>query len=554
MDTQKLKTILYIIAIFLVVMLYMRWQAAHTPPAKPVVHHENISAQAITANQVPHFGHAAQAVPAHTSLVKTAQSSARYINVDTPLLHLKIDLTGGKIVEAQLLKYPKKLHSKTPFTLLSNAKGQHYFAETGFASHQLPAPTTLIFHTARSHYQMGKQGSLTVNLHWQGRNGVTVEKIFHFNSNSYAVDVSEKIMNGSTQAIHGRFYGQLVRQPVAVKHSFFLGNYYTYTGAVVSSHEDHYQKVSFGDMKEKDTNIHTQGGWVAMVQHYFISAVIPVGHQQNQLYSRKYEDNYGIGLAYPEASIAAGHSYQAQTKLYVGPAIAHTLNQLAPYLGKTVDYGWLWFISDIIFAVMAWIYSLIGNWGWSIVLVTILIKLIFYPLSAKSYRSMGKMRQLAPKIKQLKERFGDDRQAMGRATMELYRKEKVNPLGGCLPMVIQIPVFFALYWVLIESVELRQAPFIFWIHDLSVRDPYFILPILMGIAMFVQQRLNPAPADPTQAKVMMFLPIMFTVMFAFFPSGLVLYWLVNTLFSLAQQWWVMRKIKLQAATTARQKR
>jgi YidC/Oxa1 family membrane protein insertase len=315
-----------------------------------------------------------------------------------------------------------------------------------------------------------------------------------------------------------------------------------YTGAAISTQSNHYQKISFKDMDQSDVNVSTQGGWAAMLQHYFISAWVPNQNQTNQLYSRDYNGVYGIGMANPVISIAANNTAQTGATLYVGPAIAENLSAVAPYLDKTIDYGYLWFISQLLFSLMKGIYHFVGNWGWSIILVTVIIKIIFSPLSAKSYRSMANMRKLQPKITAIRERYKDDRQKLAKASMELYKAEKVNPMGGCLPILIQIPVFFALYWVIIESVELRQAPFILWIHDLSARDPYFILPVIMGLSMFIQQRLNPAPADPIQAKVMMFMPLLFTLMFLNFPSGLVLYWIVNNCISILQQWWITRKI------------
>ena len=286
----------------------------------------------------------------------------------------------------------------------------------------------------------------------------------------------------------------------------------------------------------------SQGGWAAMQQHYFLSAWIPEQNQENLFYTHTQgSDLYTVGIRGPDVKVAPGTQTITQAKLYVGPELTEQLKQLAPHLDMTVDYGWLWFISDILYWLLAKMYLLMGNWGFAIIAVTVLIKLLFYPLSAASYRSMSKMRALQPKIAMLRERYGDDRQKLTQETMALYRRDKINPFGGCLPILVQIPIFIALYWVLVESVQLRQAPFIFWIHDLSVKDPYFILPILMGITMVIQQRMNPAPPDPTQAKVMMMLPIVFTLLFMNFPAGLVLYWVVNNGLSILQQWYIMRQ-------------
>ncbi len=296
-------------------------------------------------------------------------------------------------------------------------------------------------------------------------------------------------------------------------------------------------------MQEKNLNQTIQDGWAAMIQHYFISAWVPAKSATSTYYSRVTPNGlYAIGMLSHPMSVAPGSKVTTEAKLYTGPAIASLLDKTAPGLRLTIDYGWFWFISDIIFWMMQHIYDVVGNWGWSIVIVTVIIKLLFYQLSAKSFRSMSAMKKLQPKIEMLKERYGDDKQKLTQATLELYRQEKVNPMSGCLPILIQIPVFIALYWVLVESVQLRQAPFIFWIHDLSQQDPYYVLPVLMGISMFIQQRLNPPPPDPLQAKVMMMMPVVFTVLFANFPSGLMLYWFVNNTLSFMQQWYVMQRL------------
>ena len=296
-------------------------------------------------------------------------------------------------------------------------------------------------------------------------------------------------------------------------------------------------------MAEDNLSLNTKGGWVVMQQHYFLSAWVPNEQQINHYYtSVSPNDVYTIGFLGPQLNVAAGDKLVTKTKFYAGPQLTDRLHSIAPNLDLTVDYGWLWFISMGIFWLMKKIHLVIGNWGWSIILVTICIKAVFYKLSATSYRSMAKMRKLTPKIQALKQRFGDDKQKMSQETMKLYKKEKVNPFGGCLPILIQIPFFIALYYVLIESVELRQAPFIFWIHDLSIKDPFYVLPLLMGISMLIQQKLSPPPPDPMQAKMMMLLPIVFTVFFLNFPAGLVLYWVCNNTLSILQQWYVMRTI------------
>jgi YidC/Oxa1 family membrane protein insertase len=379
-----------------------------------------------------------------------------------------------------------------------------------------------------------------VNLSYRSPNNITVIKTYTFYPKAYAVNVNYTLKNQSGAPLTSRFYGELSRMPPSEPTAFW-NSYTNYVGAAISYPDNHYQKITFADMAKNPISQTVASGWVAMLQHYFITAWIPENNQTVTQFSSTDNTVYSIGLANPSETIASGQSMNTGATLYLGPAIASQLGQVAPYLDKTVDYGWLWFISELIFEVMQWIQHYVGNWGVAIIIVTILIKLMFYPLSSKSYRSMARMRELQPKIAELRSKFGDDRQKLGMATMELYRKEKVNPLGGCLPILIQIPVFIALYWVIMESVEFRQAPFFGWIHDLSARDPYFILPVLMGLSMFVQQKLSPKPPDPTQAKVMMFLPIIFTVMFLGFPSGLVLYWFVNNCLSVLQQWWVTRQ-------------
>jgi len=325
-------------------------------------------------------------------------------------------------------------------------------------------------------------------------------------------------------------------------------------GGAITSPDKAYQKISFSDMLDGNLSKNVKGGWAVMQQHYFLSAWIPNKQKTNHYYTSVSQNGiYTIGFVGPRLKIAPGDKLSTKTTFYAGPQLSDRLQAIAPNLDLTVDYGWLWFISIAIFWLMKKIYLLIGNWGWSIVLVTIAIKALFYKLSATSYRSMAKMRRLAPKIKALKERVGNDKQKMSQATMELYKKEKVNPFGGCLPILIQIPFFIALYYVLIESVELRQAPFIFWIHDLSIKDPFYVLPVLMGISMFIQQKLSPAPPDPIQAKMMMLLPVVFTVFFLNFPAGLVLYWFVNNTLSILQQWYVMRKLEKELARASKPK-
>ena len=353
----------------------------------------------------------------------------------------------------------------------------------------------------------------------------------------------------------GRFYKQLIRKKVTQNKHLFEAH--SYEGASMSSHQHPYEKVTFDQMAKANVDRTHAGGWIAMQQLYFLSAWVPHSQLQHHHFytkSQPIDQLYMIGLLGPDVTIAPRASHTFLATLYTGPELTGRLAQLAPGLDRTVDYGWLWWISSIIFWLMSSIHAFIGNWGWAIVMTTIIIKFLLYPLSAASFRSMAKMRELQPKIQALKERYGDDRQALSRATMELYQKEKINPIGGCLPMLIQVPIFIGLYYVIIESVQLRQAPFLGWIVDLSVRDPYFILPILMGISMLIQQRLTPSAPDPAQAKMMMVVPVVFTVFFINFPAGLTLYWLVNNVVQILQQWYVTQKTKGQATHSAHKKR
>ncbi len=332
---------------------------------------------------------------------------------------------------------------------------------------------------------------------------------------------------------------------------FFGSGVITYTGAVISTPEQRYEKISFDDIAKKELNQPVKDGWVAMIQHYFLGAWVPNPGETNDFYTRVVGGNrYMVGMRGAAQAVPAGATGDFRTRLYVGPKLQGVLADIAPNLQLTVDYGMLTIIAEPLFWLLKWIHNIVGNWGWSIIILTLLIKLAFYKLSETSYRSMANMRRLAPELTRLKELYGDDKQKMNEAMMGLYKKEKVNPLGGCLPILVQIPVFIALYWVLVESVQLRQAPFMFWIKDMSIPDPFYVLPLVMGVTMFVQQKLSPAPPDPIQAKVMMALPIVFTFMFLWFPSGLVLYWVVNNMLSIAQQWVITKRVESGADAAA----
>lgn len=476
----------------------------------------------------------------------------RIIHVKTDVLALDIDLSRGDIVQAALLKYPVSVEEKNqPFVLLYDKPGEQYIAKSSLLEKEAAGLKDIVFNyeSNGNNYELSGQ-ELQVTLTGQTADGLTVRKVFHFTKGSYLIQVHYDIVNNSPNLWKGYLNTQLLRSsPKEDKSSLFhIG---TYTGASYSNPPNNrYKKLSFSDISKNNFTQDANGGWIAMQQHYFLSAWVPPAQSQNTLYTRHANNDYVIGSVSQAIQLQPQQSQKVSSRLYLGPETASTLKEIAPGLDLTVDYGWLWFLSSLLFSLMKAIYQLVGNWGWAIVLVTVLIKLAFYRLSAKSYRSMAGMRKLQPKLQALRDRYGDDKAKLSQATMELYRQEKINPLGGCLPILVQIPVFIALYWVLLESVELRQAPFIFWIKDLAAADPYHILPVIMGITMFIQQRLNPAPPDPMQAKIMMFLPVLFTGLFWNFPAGLVLYWIINNTLSILQQWYITKKYGDEAQPAA----
>lgn len=470
---------------------------------------------------------------------KTKIDIKRIVHVRTDVLDVDIDTLGGNVIGARLVKYPLSLKQRdVPIEILSHEPNRLYVAESGLIGVNDHKP--LQYSTTHRNYSLSpSQDALSVKLQWRNKSGFSISKIFEFKKGSYAIGVNYQIVNKTRKDWSGQIFSQIKRKKPEEKGGFFRLR--TYTGAAISSPEKPYEKIYYNKMDAEDLSRDIRGGWAAMQQRYFLSAWIPDQAQIHHYYSHVTDKEvYTIGMT-NTVSATAGQQTTFGAKLYVGPEIEENLAPLAKGLDLTIDYGWLWIISVAVFWLMKHIYNFVGNWGWSIVIVTILIKLIFYKFSETSYKSMAKMRKLAPKMKEIRERYADDKAKMSQATMELYKKEKINPLGGCLPQLIQIPFLIAFYYVLIEAVQLRHAPFVFWIHDLSAKDPYFILPILMGISMFLTQKLTPVSPDPTQARIMMFLPIVFTALFASFPAGLVLYWLVNYLVSGLQQWYIMRK-------------
>ena len=555
MAIEQLRNLLIIALVVVGFLLWRAWQIDYgpkpVPPAPTVATGEDGRPAPVVEEDVPELPTVSDDAPApapEDGPVAATAPGYEKVRVQTDVLDLDINLAGGGIRRLALKGYPVSLERKdTPYALMEYNPPNIFLAQSGLRGradagnaagpdHQAP------FTAAKSEYALGDgEDTLRVDLHWQNASGVKVTKTYTFHRDDYAIGVRYRIENGSGEASSSRMYGQFQRSEVAPEGGLFRT--YTYTGGVLSGPDKPYEKIDFSDMREFDLKLSQVGGWIAMIQHYFTGAWVPGGEAKNYYYSKAISaDRFVLGVMTPPVSVAPGESGEVSLTLYAGPKIQERLKAVSPNLERTVDYGWLWLIAEPLFWLLKWIYGFVGNWGFAIIVLTLLIKLAFFHLSAASYKSMARMRKLQPRIMDLRDRFGGDKQKLNQAMMELYKKEKINPLGGCLPILVQIPVFIALYWVLLESVELRQASFILWIQDLSVHDPYFVLPLLMGATMFAQQKLNPAPPDPMQARIMMALPFVFTFLFLFFPSGLVLYWFVNNLLSIAQQWVITRKI------------
>lgn len=541
---------LYTTLMVLGLFIYQAWEREHPPAGTNRSSVAAITQEDTNARFVPTTSQTGEKPAVSSAPVQAAtQKHGKLITVTTDDLQLQIDTVGGNIIEAKLLDYKKTLQSSAPVILLTDDPKNRYVAESGLLSDQGPDTKSALptYQADQDSYQLAPgQDQLLVNLYWQ-QNGIKVTKTFTFKPHGYDIDISYKVENNTNAAWSGRLFTQLLRTNMPPE-SALSSMISTFFGAAISSPSDRYQKITFKEMQEKNVEQTIQGGWAAMVQHYFVGAWVPPSDQPFNYYSKVTPNQmYVIGMVGPVLNIPAHSASSVDATLYLGPAIAKYLEAAAPGLKLTIDYGWFWFIADLIFWTMEQIYQLVGNWGLAIILVTVIIKILFYSLSAKSYRSMSALKRLQPRIEMLKEQYGDDKQKLTQSTLELYRQEKVNPMSGCLPILIQIPVFIALYWVLVENVQFRQAPFYFWIHDLSQSDPYYVLPLLMGISMFLQQRLNPPPPDPMQAKLMMFMPVIFTALFLNFPSGLMLYWIVNNTLSFLQQWYIMKRYQQPSA-------
>lgn len=559
MDTQRL--ILFFVLTFSVFMLMDAWQRDQKPPAEAVVQKSAKGDGKSQTSGIP-VPKAPSAAPATTGATATSvtpggpqgvpaaaiAAGGDLVKVETDTLRAEISTKGGDIRRLEFKQHKGTLDKTKNFVLFQSSPDNTYISQSGLIGDGLPNHHTTYTAAAREYKLADGSNALEVRLAAPEANGVRVEQVYNFTRGSYLIDVAYEITNGADKPLQPYGYFQLVRDRKPPEGDSAMLP--TYTGAAVFTKVEKFQKVAFDDIDKSKTPYSKSlqdEGWVAMIQHYFLSAFLPKEKTSREFYTSKLDGGlYAAGVKVVGNAIPAGQKSTISVPLYTGPQEQGTLEKLAPGLDLVVDYGILTVIAVPLFVVLTWMYGLVGNWGIAIILLTVLVKSIFYPLQEASYRAMAKMKVIAPKMQQLKERYGEDRQRLQKAMMELYQKEKVNPMAGCLPILVQMPVFIALYWVILASVELRHAPFYGWITDLSAVDPWYILPVLMGASMIIQTRLNPEPPDPVQAKVMKIMPIAFSVFFFFFPAGLVLYWLVNNILSIAQQWHINRALERAA--------
>jgi YidC/Oxa1 family membrane protein insertase len=492
------------------------------------------------------------AEPVTKAVDPVSTNSGRIIQIHTDVLQLAIDLEGGDIIELDLPKYLAKIDQPEPYVMLEQNQTRTYIAQSGLiGTDGIDKNGRPTYSSTSSIYTLPENESeLVVNLQYQNDAGVKVTKRYTLRRGDYLINIDFLIENGSDTRWQANIFGQLKRDNSPQPSSGSSGGMglQPFLGAATTQPDDHFTKFTFQDMAEEPFKATLPGGWIAMIQHYFLSAWIPDPTKNHTYSTRTTSSGFNIaGFTSPAIVLDPGQQGEVGAQFYSGPKDQYRLKEISPYLELSVDYGWLWWIAQPLFWLLTKIHSLVGNWGVAIILLTVLIKAAFFKLSATSYRSMANMRRVQPKMQDIREQFADDKQKQSQAMMELYKKEKINPMGGCLPILVQMPVFIALYWTLMESVELRQAPFILWIQDLSVMDPYFVLPLLMGASMFFMQMLNPPPPDPMQAKIMKWMPVVFTFFFLWFPAGLVLYWVVNNLLSMAQQYVITRQIEAGAA-------
>jgi YidC/Oxa1 family membrane protein insertase len=540
------RVLLYFTMFFIIYMIWAQWQIAYGPKPE-IVAEGGIVDQRINENGVvPEAASSPSAQSSVSPVEKEVVSSGQRIKIVTDLLEVEIDTKGGDILRTVLRNYAVTADKpEDKLVLLTDENINYHVAQSGLVSvNKTTAPShNAIYSSEKTVYRLAEGTDIIeVPLYWEDGNGVKVKKVLTFRRNDYVVDVKYYITAGE-ENWSGSDYMQIVRsRPVESNGNAFIR---TYTGGVVYSDEIKYEKYDFDDIAEANLSYQLKDGWLAMIQHYFLAAWVPETGKDNFYFSRynRNKDHYTIGARTSAITIEAGQTGEISSRFVVGPKLQYELEEIAPGLDLTVDYGILTIFAKPLFWLLNAFHEIFGNWGWAIIFLTITVKAIFYKLSEMSYKSMAKMRKVAPRIKKMKEQYGDDRQAMSKAMMEMYKREKINPMGGCLPILVQMPVFISLYWVLLESVEMRHAPFVLWITNLTDKDPYFVLPVLMGISMFIQQKLNPAPVDPIQQKVFQIMPFAFTIMFAFFPSGLVLYWVVNNILSIAQQYVITKRIE-----------
>ncbi len=559
MDTQRI--IALIIFGFSGMLLWQAWEKQHTPAISPpgitTTPQASSTGTGVGDRSIPAPQTTTVSDPLSPPLKTVAEivKTGKRVTVQTNKLAVELDTAGADIRMVTLRDHLSVVHKTQPLTLLQD-KPEHYFiTQSGLLGPGLPTHQAM-WSIDQTRYELGSQNVLEVRFTSVDIPGVSIDKIYTFKRDSYIIDVRYEIKNESGETLNPSAYFQFVRDSNPPEGENSGSNPFTgvvtFTGPAVYTEAKKFQKVDFSDIdKDKQDYIKTASdGWIALVQHYFVSAWLPQGTIKREFFTRKVTDKlYSAGVIVPVGAIASGATAKISMPLYTGPQEQDNLKKIAPGLDLVVDYGMLTVLAYPMFVTLSWINEGIGNWGWTIIIFTILIKLVFFPLNQRAGKSMARMKALAPKVEALRARVGDDKMKLNQAMMELYRNEKVNPLGGCLPMVIQIPFFIALYWVLLGAVELRNAPWIGWLHDLSSPDPFYVLPVIMGASMLIQTKLNPAPPDPIQAKVMMIMPVVFSVMFFFFPAGLVLYWTMQNILGIAQQWYI-NKTFIEAAPKA----
>jgi len=548
MDNQRL--ILLLVFSFSLVMLWEAWQKQGQPPPTPLaVTSQGVATPSAGAvpvpTPVPGVTGSAGATVLPSPTATPAEATLAKLVVNTDLYVAQISAQGGDLVHLELTQQRATADKTKNFVLFDNG-GQHFYEAQSGLTGEGQVNHKSIYQLPAGEYRL-KDGQDTLEVRLEApasASGLRVVKTYTFHRGSYQIDIAHEVVNQGTLPVTPHAYFQIARDGKSPEGDPKMVS--TFTGPAVYTEQEKYQKIKFEDIaKGKDKHAtKADNGWIAMVQHYFVAALLPPANTEREFFTRKIGDDlYSAGVILPVGTIAPGATGKIGVQLYAGPQEQDKLAKIATGLNLVVDYGWLTVVAAPLFWVLEMLHKLVGNWGWAIILLTVLLKLIFFPLSAASYKSMAKMKLVAPKLTKLKETYGEDKARLNQEMMELYKREKINPLGGCLPILVQIPVFISLYWVLLGTAEMRYAPWLGWIQDLSARDPYFVLPLLMGATMLVQTKLNPTPPDPIQAKVMLFMPIVFTGMFLFSPAGLVLYWTVNNLLSIAQQWQITRLIE-----------